>query len=176
MVSMPVSLAPVLTGISIYYYKLRFDQINDEIKSIIQKNDLIPFRDQIKLIILIKKHNQLAEKIYQLNMAMRRTICTFFMIISVILNLSLHLIMDANNSFERSLYGQYIASAILAGFGVALLLSMQIKAAHESSKYFYSILSRQKFMFRFQWKVTTHINIHDTTHMKYFNKYKFNIF
>ena len=34
MVGMPVSLTPVLSVIIIYYYKLRFDQINDEIKSI----------------------------------------------------------------------------------------------------------------------------------------------
>ena len=161
MVSMPVSLAPVLTGISIYYYKLRFDQINDEIKSIIQKNDLIPFRDQIKLIRLIKKHNQLAEKTHQLNLGLRRSVSAFFIIISAILNLSLHLIVDANNSFETSLYGQYIVLCIFAGFGVLLLFSMQIKAAHESSKYFYNILSRQRFLFRFQWKVMMHTNLHD---------------
>ena len=113
---------------------LRFDQINHEIKSICEGNDFIPFRDQIKLIILIKKHDLLPQKVNQFNLAMRRTVCVFFVIISMILNFSLHLFVDANNSFERSLYGQYIASAIFAGFGVSLLLSMQIKAAHESSK------------------------------------------
>ena len=55
--SIPNSVTPLLVGITIYYYKLRFDQINHEIKSICGGNDFIPFHDQIKLIILIKKHN-----------------------------------------------------------------------------------------------------------------------
>ena len=156
--SYSVSVTPVLCGTTIYYYKLRFDQINDEIKSICLSNDnpdgLISFKNQIKLIQLIRKHNSLAKKVYQLNSEIRRTVGALYLISSLILNLSLHLIMDAKNSFEISLYGQYIVSVVLVGFGVSFLLSMQIKSAHESSKIMYQILARQKYLFRFQWHVS----------------------
>lgn len=152
--SYPISLAPILLSVTIYYYKLRFDQINDEIKSICKTDDLIPFRDQIKLIILIRKHASLGRKMHQYKLAMRRSASTFYLMSSFILNLSLHLIVDTKDSFERSLYGQYIVSILVVGFGASLLSSMQITSAHGSYKYLFEIFPKQKFMFRFQWMVS----------------------
>ena len=132
---------------------------------------MIPLRDQIKLITLIKKHNSLAEQMHQYNMAFRRTVCFVYLCSSFIINLALHLIMATKNSFEKTLYGQYIASVIIAGFGVAFLFSMQIKSAHRSSKIIYQILSKQKFLFRFQWHVSKWIN-KQTKHKNVQNTFK----
>ena len=73
---------------------------------------------------MMKKHNSLAERMYKLNLAMRRVVCAFYIVASVILNLSLHLIMDSHNSFGKWLNLEYIVSVILVGFGIGLLLSM----------------------------------------------------
>ena len=73
--------------ITFTYYKMLFDQINDQIKSISKENLLFLKRKKIKilqrkkeiqLIKLVTEHNQASIEIHKINMILRRTAASIF--------------------------------------------------------------------------------------------------
>ena len=151
-VSFSVSFMIPLLSFAIYYYKLQFDQLNDQFKKISKSEDSTSIKNLWRLMMLIKHHNLLSTEIYKLNLFIRRTVGLFFICLSLFQILPLHLILETKDLSEKLFYSQYAISGVLFGFGPALLLSMQIESAHRPSKYVYNVLTKE-LPFRFKWKV-----------------------
>ena len=86
--------------IIIIYYKLRFDQINQEIKSVLPNGviKVINKTRERKLISLINKHNLLSNDIQQLNLMMQNLAAALFIILSLIKIISLYLLINLKES------------------------------------------------------------------------------
>ena len=108
--------------------------------------------DLKRLISLVRRHDLLSIQIHKTNLWIRRSVGLFFVCIALLQILPLHLIMGTNVLFEQLFYSQYIITALVFGFGTALLFSMQIESAHKPRKAIYKILTH-KLSFRCKWKV-----------------------
>lgn len=151
-ISFAISLMIPLMSFAIYYYKLLFDQLNDQFEKISKSEDSTRIMNVWRLMMLIKHHNLLSVEIHKLNLFIRRTVGLLFIGLSLFQILPLHLILETRDLYEKLFFSQYAISGVLFGFGPALLLSMQIQSAHRPSKYIYSLLAKE-LPFHIKWKV-----------------------
>ena len=129
------------------YYKMLFDQLNVKIKQIIPNGrwKLIVDRREEMLINLIQEHNQLANEIHQINLIARRTATVMFITISFIKIISLYLLIHMKRtSMVRLLIANVFICFFLFGFALNYFLSQQIKSAHQSQQFVYSIVCKYK--------------------------------
>ena len=140
-----------------YYYKLLFDQINDQIEMIYQQtmNDkFILSKYQIRLIYLSEKHNSIGILVEENNLMLRRSCAVYFIVLACAQIIPLNLYLNTNIFFHKMFYLIYMMTFSGLGFFIAYFLSTQIKSAHKPYKIIYKIFSKQRFMFRFKWKVS----------------------
>ena len=148
-----ISISGTIGFVSMYYFKLLFDQINEQIE-VISKHEIISLINRFRLIRLTKRHNSIAHSIHITNLMIRRTVCALFIILSFLQIIPLNLFIECDFWFLQIFYLIYLFTTISFGLGVALVFSMQINSAHKSYKTIYKILRRnQKFGFKFEWKV-----------------------
>ena len=119
------------------YYKFRFDQLNDQIKSVIPTKIFINLKIGKQLINLIRKHNQLALEVNRMNILLGRTAAVFFITLSLIKIISLYLMIHMKHLLLRILVINVFVSFFFFGFGMSLAFSLQIKSAHKSIKLIY---------------------------------------
>lgn len=151
-VSFAISIITPVISFTTYYYKLRFDQLNNRFEKICKTKDSISINDLKRLILLIRQHDLLSIQIHKTNLWIRRSVGLFFVCVALLQILPLHLIMGTNVLFEQLFYSQYIITAFLFGKAPALLFSIQIESAHKPRKVIYKILT-QNISFRCKWKV-----------------------
>ena len=137
------------------YYKLRFDQFNDQIKSIIPngKGKIINKKIENQLVSLIDEHNQLAIEVNGMNMMLRRTAVAFFITLSLIKIMSLYLMIYMKELLLKILVINVFCAFFFFGFGMSLAFSLQIKSAHQCSKLIYSIINKHKMKLPLRFKV-----------------------
>ena len=153
-----IALSAVISVILLYYYKLIFDQLNDEFESIVHRSfDSVSSMDQMRLILMVKRHDQRANQLNLVNLMTRRSIALFWVSIALLQVIPLNIYLEEQLLFYKFFYFLYILGVIGFGFGVSVLFSWQIKSAHRPAKSCYKILTRnlhkQQFGFHFKWKV-----------------------
>ena len=152
------SFIMVISVLLLFYYKLTFDQLNDQFDSIAKRSlHSVSFIDQIILIRLVKRHNEKAQKLNLVNLMVRRTIGWLYVALAVCQMLPLNLYFEEENIFYKIMYFLYLLSVFFGGFLISLLFSWQIKSAHRPTKIINKILMRdlhkKKLGFYFKWKV-----------------------
>ena len=141
-----VTVASVVAFIGILYYKMRFDQIHQKIKSILPngKWKFIIRRKEKLLFNLIDEHNQVAVELYNLNMMIRRIIAATFIYFAFAKIVSLYLMINTQNNLLR-FFAVIIAEAyFLFGLVLTYLFSQQFNSAHQSIKFIHLIVCRYK--------------------------------
>lgn len=137
------------------YYKLRFDQINDRIKSIISQPNrkLITLIKEQKFNQLLNEYELLATEIYRMNLCYKIHIAVMFVCFSLIKITSLFLMVNVKNTLIGMFTSNIFAVFFFVGFSESLLYSHQIKSAHKSYKVIYSIVCNYRMRFKFKLKV-----------------------
>ena len=154
MVASTIALLGSLAFMTLYYYKLLFDQINNKIEKIYKRsNSTIVVADQKRLLWLVKQHDLKGQQVNQLNIIFRRTNLVLFIVLALIQIIPLNLYLQTNVLFQKILYLIYLFTSFVFGLGNVFFFSMQIKAAHKPYKTIYCILSKQKLNLYFKWKV-----------------------
>ena len=152
------TLAGAISIISIYYFKLLFDQINDQIEKMYKRSNLqgfIRFNDKKRLILMVKNHESISILVYKSNLMIRRCVCILFITLAFMQIIPLNLFIETDVWYEQILYLIYLSTSLSYGLGVSLLFSIQINSAHKPWKTIYKILKlKHKFNFYFEWKVT----------------------
>ena len=84
-----------ISVVFLFYYKLTFDQLNHHFDSIEKRSfhSVSPL-DQIRLIRLIKRHDEKARQLYLINLMMRRTIGWLYIVLAVCQMLPLNLYFE----------------------------------------------------------------------------------
>ena len=140
------------------YYKMRFDQINLQIKSILPNQEWniirINQRREKQLIKLIDEHRLLCNEIHKLNLMIRRSACFMTLLLSAGRVIILYLLIN----FNKILILEILAIIgflvfFIIGFGLTLLFSLQIKSAHQSLKFVQTIFRKYKMRLKFRFKV-----------------------
>ena len=152
-----LTLAGAISIVSIYYFKLLFDQINNQIKIIYKRSNLqgfIRFNDKKRLISMVKKHESISILVYKSNLMIRRCVSILFINLAFMQIIPLNLLIETDVRLEQIMYLIYLFTSLSYGLGVSLLFSMQINSAHKSWKTIYQILKiKHKSNFYFEWKV-----------------------
>ena len=154
--SSTVAIGFLLAFLVAYYYKLLFDQINDQIETIYKRStNSLSIVCQLHLIKLIKKHQIITKQMYQLNIFICRTALIYFIVITLFQIIVLNLYFDSDSLFYKIAYIVLLSASITFGFGVVFLSSLQINSAHKPAKLIRKILykSKRKLNFYFKWKV-----------------------
>ena len=143
--------------ILVQYYKLRYDQIHSEIKSILPENgqqNVINIRIEKLMLKLIGEHKVISNEIEKLNRMLRRAAggLAIFLITDRIIVLYL-LISFKNNIFVIVMLLCQFLLLFIFGFAITFLCSQQIKSAHQSYKLIQSILFRFDMRLPFKRKV-----------------------
>ena len=152
------TLVTMISVVVLFYYKLTFDQLNDQFDSIEKRSfhSVSPL-DQMRLIRLIKRHDEKAGQLYLFNLTVRRTIGWLYVALALCQMLPLNLYFEEENIFYKIMYIIYLLCPFCGGFGISLLFSWQIESAHRPTKIIYKLLNRdlhkKKFGFHFKWKV-----------------------
>ena len=147
--------------ITFTYYKMLFDQINDQIKLISKENLLLLKKKNInkvqrndrQLIELINQHNQTSIEIYKINMTFRRTAASIFISYTFIKIISLYLVMNLNNILIKIITVNAFVLAFICGFGISFLFSQQINSAKKSYNFIHSIICSHKMHLPIKFKV-----------------------
>ena len=154
LVASTIALLGSIAFMTLYYYKLLFDQINGKMRKICKlSKSTIKVADQKRLLRLIKRHNLRGQQVNQLNILFRQTTLVLFIVLALLQIIPLNLYLQANVLFEKILYLIYLFTSMVFGLGNVFFFSMQIKAAHKPYKTIYCILSKQKLNLHFKWKV-----------------------
>lgn len=139
------------------YYKLRFDQINHEIQSIIPNGrcNSLNKKSEIHLTNLIEEHKGISNEIHKLNLMIRRAAggLAIFLITDRIIVLYL-LINYNNNVFVVVMLLFQFLMLFIFGFAITFLCSQQIKSAHQSYKLIQLILCKFNMKLPFRFKVS----------------------
>lgn len=138
------------------YYKMRFDQITKEIKSIVKDGETtksINKRRKKKLIYWIHEHNLASIEIHKMNLTMRRVVAMIFVVFSSVKIISIYLIMNLKHTLLKIFVINLFGIFFIFGFGLTFLFSYQIKSAHKSLKLFYSIVCNYRMRLSFRLKV-----------------------
>ena len=138
------------------YYKFRFEQINQQINSVLPKGNrkVINIRLEKQLISLIHEHNDLSIELNKMNMAMRRLAAILFILMALIKIIILYLMINIENGRLIILHlANLFIIFFLFGFGFTFLFTLQIKSAHKSYKLVHSIVCNYKMKLWFRLKV-----------------------
>ena len=135
------------------YYKFRFDQINQQIKTIIPNGKVINKRRGKFLMKLINEHNLTSIQVCKMNLMIRRTAAATFFIFSITKVNSFYLLINFDNVLIKIMTfdGAIIISSI--SFVLSYLFTQQIKSAHQSYKFINSFVCNYKIRFRIKLKV-----------------------
>ena len=137
------------------YYKIRFDQLNHQIKSIILNGNLkfiTKTREEL-LMNLINEHNQLAIQVYKLNMMLRRSVASCFINFSLMKIISLHLMLNTKDWLSKILAINAFALYFVFGFIITYLFSLQIKSAHQTLQLIHLVVCKGKIKLKLKLKV-----------------------
>lgn len=154
-----ICICAVLSVISLYYYILTFDQLNQQFESIEKRSfGRVSLMNQMKLIRLVKRHDKKAQELNMFNLMIRRTVGVYWVSIALLQMLPLHIFLEEDEVlFFQFFYFVYVIGALSFGFAVSVLLSWQIRSAHQPIKSIYKILNRnshhKQSSFYFKWKV-----------------------
>ena len=138
------------------YYKLRYDQLNYQLKSIeqsIRKQKSIFIGRQKIFLELIHVHNSLAIEIQKCNLLLRRTVATMFIGFSLIKIITLYMAIYVKNTLIRILAVNIFVLLFIFGFGISLLYSLQIHSSKSSYKIIHSIVCNCKISIRLRLQV-----------------------
>lgn len=160
-----ISLIILIAFMTVYYYKLLFDQINEQIQLIERRSiDSVALIDQMRLLRLIQRHNCKARDLNGLSRMLSRSSIVFFIAITFFQIVPLNMYIDSDSIFYKILYMIYLSASLTIGFGVVFASSLQISSAHKPVKLIYQILTKnfhqQNISINFKWKV---INLHEIT-------------
>ena len=150
---MLISAAAAILNCMLTYYKMRFDQLHHQIKSIIPKGEIIIKRREKKLKNIIYRHNQLAIEVHEMNLMVRRTVASLFIHCSLMKIISLHLMFTTKDFFIKSLAFNVFIIYLVFGMAITYLLSQQIKSAHQSLKLIHFVVCKYKMKITFKLKV-----------------------
>ena len=137
------------------YFKLRFDQLNDQIKAIQNRKPKIifPMRENF-LIKLINEHNSLALEVNKFNLLFRKTAAAMFVCLSLSKITTIYLSIYMKHTFTRILMVIGFSYLFLFGFGITCIYSLQINSSKCSYKMIHSVVCRCKMRLRLKLKVS----------------------
>ena len=139
----------------ISYYKMRFDQLNHKIKSIIPNGNwkyIIKKKEKL-LLGLIHEHNELSIQIHTINMMLRRSLALYFIYISLIKIDTLYLMLNTKDLLIKLLAINCFALYFIFGLAGSYLFSRQIKSAHQSLELMHLIVCRYQMKLKLRLKV-----------------------
>ena len=137
----------------ILYYKIRFDQLHYQIKSIIPNGKVINKRREKILLDLIHQHNQLAIEINKLKMMVRRSFASQFINFSLIKIITLYLMFTSKDLSAKFFSIISFASCFISESVINNSLSLQIESAHQNLKFIHFAVCRYKMRFKLRLKV-----------------------
>ena len=136
------------------YYKLLFDQINNQLKSLTNNgSNVISKSKEIEMIRLIHEHNRTAIGIHSFNLIVTRITATLFICLSLAKIFLLYMVMNMSDKFLTIILEVAFVFFLIFGFGSSIIFSLQIKSAHQSEKLIYLMLCRYKMRLSFRLKV-----------------------
>ena len=135
------------------YYKMRFHQINQQIKSLILNGKVISKNRSKKLLKLINEHNLVSIELNKTNLMIRRTAVAIFIIFSITKVNMVYFLFNFNNLLVKIVMFDGLITVVLFTFIMSYLFTQQIKSAHQSSKLIYSLVCRYKINLKFKLKV-----------------------
>ena len=148
-----ISITGITCSCLLLYYKMRFDQLHHQIKSIIPNGKVIINRRANLLLDLISEHNELAVEVDKLNMMVRKTIASVFVVCSINKIIALYLMLNSKNFltklFAVNLFALYFVVASIFSY----LLSLQIESARQSRQFIHFVVCRYKTKLRLKLKV-----------------------
>ena len=149
------SAAGSILYIYFIYFKMRFDQLNNQIKKISPNGKLnrICFRKEKILLDLINEHNFLSLEIHKMNLMGRRTAAGIFICFALIKILTLYITIYAKDTLIRFMVFIGFTIFLIFGFGVTYLFSLQINSAKNSYKITHSIMCNCKMNIKLRFKV-----------------------
>ena len=110
------------------------------------------------LINLIKEHNQASIQIHQINLIARRTATAMYIAMSFIKIISLYLLIYMKRvSMMRVLIANIFICSFFSGFALNYFLSQQIKSAHQSQQFVYSIICKYKMSLNLRLKLSNFV-------------------
>ena len=140
------------------YYKLRFDQINQQIYVISNgKSNVINLQNEKRLIKLIYEHNQLAIEIKKFNLIFRRLAAAFFITASLIKIMTLFLMINIKHFIAKLIIINAFFLIFFFGFGMSILFSLQIKSAKNCYEIVHSIICKRRIRLPLKFKLANFI-------------------
>ena len=143
--------ATTILYIILPYYRMLFNQINEEIEQISKSSSR---KSLNRLSQLIYDHHKIISEIGDLNLSIKRTFGAMFFTSAFGEMLSLYIIMNVKEFYIVLIDGFILFCFALACLGTSTLLSLQVDSAHRSCNFIYSILSKHNLRFRIKWKVS----------------------
>ena len=145
----------VVFFIGILYYKMRFDQIHQQIKSIIPNANwkFIIERKEKLLLDLIDEHNQMAVQVHKLNMMIRRSNTAIFICFSLAKIISLYLMLNTKDKIIKTFAVNIGLIYFMLGLALTYLFSIQINSAHQTLKFMHFVVCRYKMKLTLRLKV-----------------------
>ena len=155
LIYLTLSLISSLCIVGLYYIKLLFDQINDEIEVICKRSKwFVSFPNQRRLIWLTHKHNYYALLVNNANLLFRRSICFFFIACPIVtLIIPLNLVLYNHDYILQIFYIICIFTTFSVYLNVAYFFSILIQSAHKPYKPIYKITRKHSFSLNFKLKV-----------------------
>ena len=137
------------------YYKMRFDQLNQQIKSIIPngKRKIILNSKEKLLLQLINEHNLLSLEIHKMNLLIRRTAAFLFICFGLFKVITIYLSIFMIHTFTRILAINAFIIFFILGFGISTLFSLQINSAKNSYKIIHSVVCNCRMRLQLKLKV-----------------------
>lgn len=149
------SMGSIIT-ISILYYKLLYDQINDKIK-LICKSELLTRIHRLNLFKAIRQHNLCSIQLNKINLLFRLTAA----VANVTLSLNQLILINALiniTSYYFNITLIFISIMVfICNFILTYFFSLQIKSAHQSYQQLFSLIKFQ-FPLPFKWQVNNYTN------------------
>ena len=102
---------------------------------------------------MIKEHNLAEIEIHSMNLIMKRTAAALFITLSLVKIITLYLIMNIQHKLFKLMIENIFVVFLTFGFGVSILISLQIRSAHKCYKIVYPIVCRGKMRLSFRFKV-----------------------
>ena len=151
-----IILTFLISFLSAYYYKLMFDQINDQIETIYKRSiNSLSIVYKLRLIRLVIKHDNIAKGMFQLIVLVRRSAVLYIIVLTLAQIIALNLFFDSDTLYYKTVYIGGLFISITFGFGFVFACSFQINAAHKPVRLIRKILYKhqQNFNLKFNLKV-----------------------
>ena len=139
------------------YYKLRYDQLKCQIKSIEQsirkQKRIFIGRQKIFLELIHEQSNWLAIEIEKCNLLLKRTVAMMFIGFSLNKITNIYMAIYIKHTLIRILAINIFVLLFIFGFGISLLYSLQIHSSKSSYKIIHSIVCNCKMSIRLRLQV-----------------------